>query len=339
LGINPLPGTNKILLFLTLAVFFSAPFLGAQTAAETDLILETQEVSAAQASRFVLAAAGALDAGSGDAYALAGERGWLPQNAAEDSPLALGELSFLIMKAFGLQGSFLYALFPGPRYAYRELDYRGLIPAPKDPGSTVSGERLLIILGRILNYTGEAPPEWEAPAEAAEEAPPEWEAPAEAPEEAPAETAGGEVQAVRETLAGEIRVELEERGVADTSVRVAEAGVTIALSNIQFMADSAELTVAEREKVANLGAILSRFPKRKIVVEGHTALAGNEEGRLRMSLERAQAVADFLVYLEVRRQEDMVVRGYGAERPVADNATAGGQAMNRRVEITLLDEE
>jgi outer membrane protein OmpA-like peptidoglycan-associated protein len=88
-----------------------------------------------------------------------------------------------------------------------------------------------------------------------------------------------------------------------------------------------------------IGIILSRFPARKIAVEGHTALAGNVEGRLRVSTERAQAVADFLVYLNVRRKEDIMVRGWGAERPLADNAVPEGQELNRRVEITLLDEE
>jgi hypothetical protein len=125
----------------------------AQTAAEIDLALETQAVSAAQASRFVLAAAGY----SGDAYALAAERGWLPKGAAPDSPVRLGELSFLIMRAFGMKGSFLYALFPGPRYAFRELDYLGLIPGRRDPAAKVSGERLLTILGKVLSHIGEQP--------------------------------------------------------------------------------------------------------------------------------------------------------------------------------------
>jgi hypothetical protein len=139
-----------------LAFFFfvSTSVLCAQTAAELDLLLEAREISFAQASRFVLVTAGVADDGTeaGDAYALARERGWLPKRAKPDAPVKLGELCALIMKAFGMKGSFLYALFPGPRYAFRELDYLRLIPGRRDPGVRVSGERFLQILEMTSNY-------------------------------------------------------------------------------------------------------------------------------------------------------------------------------------------
>jgi hypothetical protein len=122
-----------------------------------DLLLETKEISLAQASRFVLAVAELTDAETetGAAYALAKGRGWLPEQAGPDSPVSLGELCFLIMEAFDIRGSFLYALFPGPRYAYRELDYLRLIPGRRDPWLRVSGERLLRILDMVSGYQGE----------------------------------------------------------------------------------------------------------------------------------------------------------------------------------------
>jgi outer membrane protein OmpA-like peptidoglycan-associated protein len=48
-------------------------------------------------------------------------------------------------------------------------------------------------------------------------------------------------------------------------------------------------------------------------------------------------VADFLEYLDVRAAADISVQGYGAQRPLGDNATEQGQELNRRVEITLLE--
>jgi hypothetical protein len=59
------------------------------------------------------------------------------------------------MRAFSIRGSSLYTLFPGPRYAYRQLDYLGLLPGLRDPALNVSGERLLQILGRVLDYRGD----------------------------------------------------------------------------------------------------------------------------------------------------------------------------------------
>jgi outer membrane protein OmpA-like peptidoglycan-associated protein len=324
---------NKVLfsLSLCLLLLFSSFSIYAQTAAEVDALLETQALSFAQASRFVLEEAGVLDDAS--PYELARERGWLPKGAAEERPIRLGELCFLMMKAFNIRGSFLWALFPGPRYAFRELDYLALIPGRRDPALLVSGETFLRILGMVSAHAEESGT-LHGSVETGGAV-----SPAERAAIAAAEAAAAEALARHEALADEIRTELVERGVEDTTVRAAETGVTIALSNIQFLADSAVLTEAERIKIMQIGIILSRFPARKIAVEGHTALAGNAEGRRQVSTDRAQAVADFLVYLNVRRKEDITVRGWGAERPLADNASPEGQAINRRVEITLLDEE
>jgi outer membrane protein OmpA-like peptidoglycan-associated protein len=56
-----------------------------------------------------------------------------------------------------------------------------------------------------------------------------------------------------------------------------------------------------------------------------------------MSLERAQAVAAYLVSLGVRKESEITAVGYGAGQPIADNNTADGVADNRRVEITILE--
>jgi outer membrane protein OmpA-like peptidoglycan-associated protein len=119
---------------------------------------------------------------------------------------------------------------------------------------------------------------------------------------------------------------------------VVEEGVAISLNNIQFMPDDTELTEPERIKLMRIAVILNQYPGRKILVGGHTARAGTAEGRLLVSTRRAQVVADFLAYLDSRKPEDIIVRGYGAEQPLGANETAEGQALNRRVEITILDE-
>jgi hypothetical protein len=143
---------------ITYAVFFlsvfPAVFLRAQTAAEMDALLENRATSFAQAARFTLVTADILDeyAAVRDAFVLAQERGWLPKKAEADSPIRLGELCFLVMKAFNIRGSFLYALFPGPRYAFRELEYHRLIPGRRDPALKVSGEDLLRILENVAAY-------------------------------------------------------------------------------------------------------------------------------------------------------------------------------------------
>jgi len=109
------------------------------------------------------------------------------------------------------------------------------------------------------------------------------------------------------------------------------------MEDIQFHADTAIMLPGESEKLDRIAEILMRFPERDIMVSGHTALAGTPEGRMRLSTERAAVVAEYLIGLNVRTPDRIVVRGYGALRPLADNDTEEGMRRNRRVEITILE--
>lgn len=154
-------------------------------------------------------------------------------------------------------------------------------------------------------------------------------------------TARAEVTAVkamdRRRVADDVEQSLARDGVRDTVVSVEEEGVSISLRNIRFPPDSARLPAAERRKLDSIGAVLGRYPERDILVTGHTALAGSEAGRQRLSEERAAAVAAYLIAAGVRDAEQVVVRGMGGREPVADNLTEAGMKQNRRVEILILE--
>jgi hypothetical protein len=59
-----------------------------------------------------------------------------------------------MMKAFNLKGGMMFAIAPGPRYAYRSMLNRSFIQAAADPTMTVSGDRFLLILGNVLSVAG-----------------------------------------------------------------------------------------------------------------------------------------------------------------------------------------
>ncbi|MDR2701260.1 MAG: OmpA family protein [Spirochaetaceae bacterium] len=141
----------------------------------------------------------------------------------------------------------------------------------------------------------------------------------------------------KEDLVQDIIDEIEKLGIDDVSVRIGDEGITLNLENIQFPPDSAFLLESEKIKLDKIGEILRQFAGRDILVGGHTALAGTAEGRMKLSTDRAAAVANYLISKGVREPSHVVVRGYGAERPLADNRTAEGAQRNRRVEITLLE--
>ena len=139
----------------------------------------------------------------------------------------------------------------------------------------------------------------------------------------------------REEIARDIAEEIA--ALPDVSVRVSDEGVVINLENIQFAADSAVLRPSEIPKLDTIAGILMRYPDRDILVGGHTALAGTEAGRLQLSIERAQSVANYLLSKQVRSPDRVMIRGYGAQQPVADNRSEEGMRRNRRVEITILE--
>ena len=70
-------------------------------------------------------------------------------------------------------------------------------------------------------------------------------------------------------------------------------------------------------------------------IDGHTDSSGNEAQNIRLSVARAQAVADWLAGRGIDADR-MRVTGLGSSVPIADNATRLGRSQNRRIEVRLL---
>ena len=159
--------------FLVMCFLLLTPvFLPAQTAVELEALLEKPAVTCSQAAWFVYTSKGGGASGGGGAleksdsadiaspetaFELAKAKGWFPKTAAPGDPISLGALSFVMMKAFDIRGGLLYAIFPGPRYAFRTMVSRSLIQGAADPDMKVSGDRFLQILGNVLDAEGGEP--------------------------------------------------------------------------------------------------------------------------------------------------------------------------------------
>jgi len=340
-------------------------FLPAQTAAEMEVLLKLNAVNYGEAARFVLKAADAPVAAEGgslpgaeDAFNFAAQRQWLPKDAESGGSASLQGVSLLIMRSFDMKGGLFYTLFKNPHYAYREMVYQDIIQGRNDPEMLVSGETLLFLINRVssrmeedvdydtsfqripLITSNEAPQDQirEGPVVAPVAAPDQPQSsPAPAEWKEPERVVTPQQAAQQQALVDQINSQLSASAVADTTVRVTNVGVTISLSNIQFLANSAELPQSEKKKLDEIGRILSNINVRDILVAGHTALAGTADDRMKTSLERAQAVANYLISLNTRKPGEIYVEGFGADRPIADNSTPQGMALNRRVEITILE--
>ncbi|MDR0465556.1 MAG: OmpA family protein [Treponema sp.] len=141
----------------------------------------------------------------------------------------------------------------------------------------------------------------------------------------------------KEQLITDIIEEIAKLEIPDVVVKAVEEGISLSLENIQFYPDTNVMLPGEQAKLDIIAEILLRYPGRDILVSGHAAPLGSRDYLMKLSQDRARAVADFLLSKNVRTPDRIVTRGYGADRPIADNSTEEGMQRNRRVEITILE--
>ncbi len=89
-------------------------------------------------------------------------------------------------------------------------------------------------------------------------------------------------------------------------------------------------------QVANV--LLDNPHVRKVEIQGHTDSAGDESSNMTLSQRRVDNVTRTLVSMGVDADR-LTSRGYGETRPIADNATAAGKALNRRVQFVILEQD
>jgi outer membrane protein OmpA-like peptidoglycan-associated protein len=80
------------------------------------------------------------------------------------------------------------------------------------------------------------------------------------------------------------------------------------------------------------------FPSPQVVVRGHTDATGSDQNNLKLSQQRAEKVAAFLSKLGDIQAKSIKAMGYGESRPVASNETEAGRALNRRIEVLIVNE-
>jgi OOP family OmpA-OmpF porin len=104
---------------------------------------------------------------------------------------------------------------------------------------------------------------------------------------------------------------------------------------IFFLFDSAtELAPESTATVQKLKTVLATWPAPQLVVVGHTDLAGSQEFNDRLSMQRAQTVAAFLIKAGIpARQIETAARG--KREPLVPTADGVPHRMNRRAVITI----
>ena len=114
-------------------------------------------------------------------------------------------------------------------------------------------------------------------------------------------------------------------------------GLVVNMAETLFDTGKYDLRPEAREKLARLSGILAIHPELHLDVEGHTDNTGGVQVNQKLSEQRAETVAKYLV---VQGVSDKTIKsaGFADTRPVADNSTAEGRKKNRRVEIIVSGE-
>jgi len=114
-----------------------------------------------------------------------------------------------------------------------------------------------------------------------------------------------------------------------------ETGARIVLKNIFFETKKFDLKPESTGELDRLVMLLNDNPKLKLQIEGHTDNVGQPKDNLLLSDNRAKSVVGYLLNKGIAPQR-LTYKGFGETKPVADNSTEGGRALNRRTELSVI---
>jgi outer membrane protein OmpA-like peptidoglycan-associated protein len=119
------------------------------------------------------------------------------------------------------------------------------------------------------------------------------------------------------------------------AVKADPRGTVITLSGgVVFATGQATILPGAQAQLNQVADALKTQAEHHFVVEGHTDNQGTDAINNELSTRRANAVRDYLVVRGVA-SEAITAQGFGSTRPVGDNKSPEGRAMNRRVEIIV----
>ena len=101
---------------------------------------------------------------------------------------------------------------------------------------------------------------------------------------------------------------------------------------IHFALNSSILDMTDKENLDKVAQYLKEHPHKKVQITGYTDATGSAAYNLKLSEQRAQGAAKYLMALGVDGNR-ISTRGLGASNFIASNETESGRAQNRRIEI------
>lgn len=138
------------------------------------------------------------------------------------------------------------------------------------------------------------------------------------------------------TQAASNKERIKEKAGGSFDVRETARGLLLNIKNLNFIADRAQLLPNEDKKLDEIAAALKTLTFKTLFIEGHTADVGDKTTQYGLSVNRAKTVVDELVKRGIPA-DACIYSGAGGTKPIASNATEAERALNRRVEITVME--
>jgi outer membrane protein OmpA-like peptidoglycan-associated protein len=108
------------------------------------------------------------------------------------------------------------------------------------------------------------------------------------------------------------------------------------MDKVQFETGKADIKSESHGLLNEVAQVLKENPQVEVIsVEGHTDSTGSPDFNRKLSQQRAESVAKYLSGKGVKAAR-MEPKGFGPDRPIADNETDPGREANRRVEFNIV---
>lgn len=125
--------------------------------------------------------------------------------------------------------------------------------------------------------------------------------------------------------------------IKNVNARATKEGIRIQLdAQVLFDTNKYDLKPAAAQTIRDLVQIIATYPGCLVRVEGHTDNVGNDEANQALSENRARSVMEALKKAGAPAAVRFETVGFGKSQPKADNSSEKGRALNRRVEMLIV---
>lgn len=113
-----------------------------------------------------------------------------------------------------------------------------------------------------------------------------------------------------------------------------KSNTTYVFENILFEFDEFKILTSEENQLNKVYRHLLSDSSLQIAIHGHTDNDGSQRYNAKLSKRRAQAVADYFIDKGISKNR-IIVKGYGATKPIVKNSSEEGRKQNRRVAFII----